>query len=358
MAGLNNLLSDTQQTTTTLPSWYDTAQQNIVNQGQQAFAAAPQFSQTTGQQAVNTLQSPANPFTQAQNTLQQISSGAANPWITDASGNVTPNTNTAMGGLFAAQQQQLNQLLPNYTAPVEGANIGSGNFGSLRGQTAIDKAKADAFANLNAQQLQAALTNQQTGSTAAANLGNVGSQGISSEMNVGTAQQNAPYQNIGNLATLLGTIQAPTTVSSQKQMSPLTQAATLANTLQGTGYGGGLATLFTGAPAKAAVGTPGQPGYQPAVAATPGIWSGLQSLFSGSSSTPTYTPGGGTSTGDTIGAGETTGQNPYANMTDAQIQAAIDAGYGSSPTQDQLNTLYAMNPTGNNPDYQAPNVNE
>lgn len=245
MAGLNNLLSDTQQTTTTLPSWYDTAQQNIVSQGQQAFTAAPQLSQTTAQGAINTLQGSSNPFSQAQNTLQQISSGAANPWITDASGTVSPNTSTAMGGLFQAQRQQLNQLMPNYTAAPSAGAIGSGNFGSLRGQTAVDKAKADAFANLNAQQLQAALTNQQTGTTAAAQLGNVGQQGISSAMNVGTAQQNAPFQNVGNLASLLGTIQAPTTVSSQKQLSPLGQATSLGGAVQG-----GLSALYSTAAGK------------------------------------------------------------------------------------------------------------
>ena len=233
MAGLNDLLSDSQQTTTTMPAWYDQAQQAIVNQGTQAATAAPTMAQTTSQQAINTLQGPSNPFTQAQGTLQQISSGAANPWITDASGNVTPNTNTAMGGLFQAENQQLNQLLPNYTAGAEAAGIGSGNFGSLRGQTAVDKAKADAFSNLTSQQMASALQNQQTGQAAAANLGNVGSQGISSEMNVGTAQQNAPFQTPGNLASLLGTIQAPTTVNSQKQLSPLGQMTTLGNTLQG-----------------------------------------------------------------------------------------------------------------------------
>jgi hypothetical protein len=233
MAGLNNLLSDTQQTSTTMPAWYDQAQQAIVNQGTQAAAAAPIQGQTTAQQAINTLQGPNNPFTQAQNTLQQISTGAANPWITDASGNVTPNTNTAMGGLFQAENQQLNQLLPNYTAGAEAAGIGSGNFGSLRGQTAVDKAKADAFSNLTAQQMASALQNQQTGQAAAANLGNVGSQGITSEMNVGASQQNAPFQTPGNLASLLGTLQAPTTVTSQKQLSPLGQIATIGNTLQG-----------------------------------------------------------------------------------------------------------------------------
>lgn len=266
MAGLNNLLSDTQQTSTTLPSWYDQAQQNVVSQGNQAFSAAPQLNQTVAQGAINQLQPGAsNAFTQAQGSLNQISSGAANPWITDASGNVSPNTNTAMGGLFAAQDQELNQLLPEYTAPTQAGAIGSGNFGSLRGQTAVDKSKADAFAKLNASQMQAALTNQSTGAQAAAQLGNVGQQGINAAMNVGQAQQNAPFQNVGNLASLLGTVQAPTTVSSQKQLSPLSQAATLANTLQGTGISGGLGSLLFG---SAAVGTPGTAGYK---AATSGL---------------------------------------------------------------------------------------
>jgi hypothetical protein len=245
MAGLNSLLSDTQQTQTTMPAWYDAAQQNIVNQGTQAAAATPQLGQTVAQNAINTLQPGAqNPFSQAQNSLQQISSGAANPWLTDASGNVTPNTDTAMGGLFKAQQQQLNQLLPEYSAPSEAGAIGSGNFGSLRGQTAIGKARGDAFDKLNAAQLQAALSNQSTGATSARYLGDVANQGISSAMNVGMAQQNAPFQGVANYASLLGTLAAPTTVSSQTQLSPLSQAAVLANTYNGIGKTGGLSPLI------------------------------------------------------------------------------------------------------------------
>ena len=162
MAGLNNLISNIGQQTTTLPSWFDTAQQSVVNQAGLAANAAPTPQNTVAQNAVNALAGPSNAFTTSTNTLQNIATGAANPWITDASGNVTPNTGTALGGLFAAQNQQLNQLLPNAVAPVQGANIGTGNFGSLRGQTAVDKAKADAFANLTAQQMQAALQNQAT----------------------------------------------------------------------------------------------------------------------------------------------------------------------------------------------------
>jgi len=272
MAGLNNLLSDTSQTTTTMPAWYDQAQQNIVSGGNTAAAAAPTLGQTTAQGAINTLQGPNNPFTQAQGTLQQISSGAANPWITDpTTGAVTPDTSTAMGGLFQAENQQLNQLMPNYTAPAQANAIGSGNFGSLRGQTAVDKAKGDAFSTLMAQQMQSALSNQQTGSTAAANLGNVGQQGINANMNVGLEQMNAPFQTAGNQASLLGTLQAPTTVQSQKQLAPLGQVAALGNAV--TGGTAGLNSLLN----------------------TLGIKGGLSGLFSGSS-IGTNIPGSGQTT--------------------------------------------------------------
>ena len=234
MAGLNNFLSDTQQTSTTMPAWYDQAQQNIVSQGGQAMANAPSLGQTTAQGAINTLQGPSNPFQQAQGTLQQISSGAANPWIVDEStGAVTPNTGTAMGGLFAAQQQQLNQLMPDYSAPMQAGAIGSGNFGSLRGQTAVQKGRGDAFAKLNASQLQAALTNQQTGATSARYLGDVGAQGIGSAMNVGQTQMNAPFNNLANYSNLISSMPVPTTTQSQVQYSPLGQIQAVGNAAQG-----------------------------------------------------------------------------------------------------------------------------
>ncbi len=328
MAGLNNLLQDTQQTQTTLPGWYDAAQQQIVQQGTQAAGAAPQLGQTVAQGAINTLQpGAANPFTQAQGTLQQISSGAANPWITDASGNVTPNTQTAMGGLFGAQQQQLNQLLPTTIAPTQAAGIGSGGFGGLRAQTAVDTAKSNALSTLQAQQMNAALQNQQYGSQAAANLGNVADQGINAGMNVGLAQQNAPFQNVGNLASLLGTLQAPTTVSQQKQASPLTQASQIANTLQGIGSTGGLGSLIFGTPATAAVGQPGTPGYVPAKAATGlgGIQSlasqagtSIKNLFSGSGATTYPTDGGGSVTINADGSKVITSADGTVSNFDAQ----------------------------------------
>jgi hypothetical protein len=235
--GLNNFLTDTYVKETTLPSWYDAAQQGIVQGAGQALAGAPGFQNTVGQQAINTLQNPNNQFNTAQGALSQIAQGAANPWITGANGQVTPNTNTAMGGLFQAQQQQLNQLMPNYTAPVQGGNVASGNFGSLRGETALNKARGDAFSTLAAQQMQSALQNQSTGVQAGTGLGNVTNQEIGTQLTAGNTQMNAPFQNLGSYANLINDISVPGTVKQQNQMSPFSQlgaAATGANTLLST----------------------------------------------------------------------------------------------------------------------------
>lgn len=235
MAGLSNFISNTATQSTSMPTWYDQAQQNVVNQATTGAANVPTLANTVAGGAINELSNPAtNPFTQAQGTLQQISSGAANPWITDASGTVAPNTNTALGGLFAAQNQELNQLMPNYTAPVEAAGIASGNFGSLRGQTAVNKAKADAFAQLLPAQMQAALQNQATGATAASGLGNVGSQGITSMTNLGQAQQSDPLLAASALGKIIGGINAPTTVTNATQLSPLNQIGSIASALGGS----------------------------------------------------------------------------------------------------------------------------
>jgi len=83
--------------TTTLPSWYCAAQQNLIRGAQNVANTAPGLNQTVAQGAINTLQDPNNPFSQANKALGSIASGAANPWIVGACGKVTPNTNTAMG---------------------------------------------------------------------------------------------------------------------------------------------------------------------------------------------------------------------------------------------------------------------
>jgi hypothetical protein len=245
MAGLSDLITNTAQQTTTLPAWFDTAQQNVVNTATNVLNQAPAPGQTVAQNAVDRLQGPTNAFTQAGGTLQDIATGAANPFMTDpTTGQVSPNTSTALGGLFAAQNQQLNQMMPYVQAPVEGSNIASGNFGSMRGQQAVNAAKANALANMNAAQYQAALQNQATGVNAAQGAGNVEQQNINNLLNVGQYEQASPFANVSNYGKILGGIQAPTTVNNQTQLSPLNQAGSILSVLQGpTGSGGLLNTI-------------------------------------------------------------------------------------------------------------------
>ena len=229
MAGLSNLLTNTSTQTTALPAWYSAAQQDAVGKATAGANAMPSIGNTVAGQAITQLgNSATNPFNQAEGTLNTIGQGAANPWLTDpTTGAVSPNTNTAMGGLFSAQNAQLQHLLPQYEAPATAGSIAGGNFGSLRGQTAADTALTNAQSDLFSKQMQAALTNQQTGVNAATGLGNVATQGITEEAKVGQLQQADPMAQSAALATLLGNIKAPETVSKQDATSPLTQLGQL-----------------------------------------------------------------------------------------------------------------------------------
>jgi hypothetical protein len=234
MAGLNSLISGTTTTATTLPTWMDQAQQNVVNQAQTAAAGVPSLSNTVAQGAINQLSGSSNPFTTAQNTLGTIASGAANPWIVNpTTGQVTPNTSTAMGGLYAAQNQQLQTLIPQITAAPDAASVASGNFGSLRGTTAADTALTNAQANLAAAQMQSALTNQQTGVQAGTAQGAVGQEYGTTANTLTGLQQAAPFAAASNLGKVISGLNVPTTQTSSAQTSPLQQISALTSALGG-----------------------------------------------------------------------------------------------------------------------------
>jgi hypothetical protein len=209
MSGLDSLLTTSKTSTTAMPAWYDQAQQNVVNQATAGAAAMPSLQNTVAGQAINNLSGPTNPFAQAQSNLSQLATSNANPWITSPTGQVTPNTATPLGGLFAAQNQQLQQLIPQYTAQPNAQSISGGQFGSLRNATAADTAIANAQAQMLPGQYQAALDAQKTAIGANTALGNVGSQGTATETALGQLQQANPMQSTANLAQILNTIKAP-----------------------------------------------------------------------------------------------------------------------------------------------------
>jgi hypothetical protein len=236
MAGFSNFITNQATQSTTMPSWYDKAQQDLVSGATTAGAKVPALADTVAGGAITQLgPTGTNPFTQAQGTLNQIATGAVNPFITNATtGQVTPNTSTALGGLFQAQNQQLNQLAPDLMAVPTAAGTASGQFGSLRTQTAANKALTDAQSKLFADQMQAALQNQQTGVNAASNLGSVAEKGINTATTLGQAQQADPLLASSALAKIIGALQVGTTQKNTTQLSPLNQIASLASAVGGS----------------------------------------------------------------------------------------------------------------------------
>ena len=229
-----------------MPSWYSTAQQNLVNQATSNAANVPQLQNTVAGNDITKLNSAtSNPFTNSQNTLQSISSGAVNPWITNADGSVTPNTNTALGGLAASEQQMLNTALPGIGSQAGAGGTATGQFGSLRGQSAQEQAYADALASMNKDLNQSALTNQSTGANAAAAQSQSGAQEAAAETTLGQAQQASPLTATSKLASILGTVQAPTTVTNTKNLSPLTVLQQGQSLLSSMGAAGGLGAIAT-----------------------------------------------------------------------------------------------------------------
>ena len=245
---LGSLGTNSTSTATTLPSWYDTAQQNIVNNATANAANVPSLQNTVAGNAINQLNGPNNPFTQAQTTLHTIASGAANPWITNANGTITPDTSTALGGLAASEQQALNNALPQIGAQSGAGATSAGQFGSLRGQTAQQNAYGNALNTMNTALNTAALNNQATGVNAATGQSQSGSQGTAAQTTLGQAQQASPLTSTAMLANILSGVQAPTTVTNTTNVSPLSLLSGLSNyaTNNPSGIGSSLINSLAG----------------------------------------------------------------------------------------------------------------
>jgi len=164
------------------------------------------------------LPTQSNPFMTAMDTLQGVASGAANPFLA----NGDPNKQTALGGLFAAQNARLNQILPELTSQAGAGGIGGGNFGSLRGQTAVNTARAGALTTLAEQQNKAALEAQGYAINAAKGVGDVGSQYSTSAINTGKEEMGADLNQLikySDLINAMGPTMDKTTTTTTKGSS-------------------------------------------------------------------------------------------------------------------------------------------
>jgi len=188
-----SVFDTTSRTTTTLPTWFTTAQQNIATQAPLTYQAATAPGSTVAAGLISDLNSQtANPFTTAITGLQSAQSVNSNPFLATGA----PNTASPLGSLFASQNAKLDQILPQITSQVGAGGIASGNYGSLRDQTAINTARAGALTTLSEQQNKAAMDAIQQSIQAGQALGNVGAQYGTTAMN--TANQ----EMMGGLPTL------------------------------------------------------------------------------------------------------------------------------------------------------------
>jgi len=171
------------------------------------------------------LPTTSNPFMTAINTLQSVASGAANPFLA----NGDPNKQTALGGLFAAQNAKLNQILPEVAAREGAGGIGGGNFGSLRGQTAVNTARAGALTTLAEQQNKAALDAQNYAIQAAKGVGDVGTQYSTSAINTGKEEMGADLNQLAKYSDIVNAM-GPTM---DKTTNTVTKGSTYENLLKG-----------------------------------------------------------------------------------------------------------------------------
>lgn len=218
---------DTSSTTsTTLPTWFTTAQQNIATQAPTTFGATTAPGNTVASGVVNALNSPtANPFTTAISGLQASQTANANPWLPTGA----PDTSTPLGGLFAAQNAKLDQILPEITAQTGAGGIASGNMGSLRGQTAINTARAGALTTLAEQQNKAALDAGAQAIQAGSALGNVGSQYGSTGVNVANLEMLGGLPALAQYSDIINRM-GPTT---DKTVATVNQGSPYENLLKG-----------------------------------------------------------------------------------------------------------------------------
>jgi hypothetical protein len=220
MAGLSSAVTNKDIISTTMPSWYEAAQQGAVNQ---AMNVAPGQVDPNISSALSNVFAPGSGFTAGQSILENIGTGIANPWLTSASGEVTPNTASPLGGYIQSQRDYMNQMLPGAVAESTAGRISGGDFGSSMNRAADIAARGKVMGEAEQRQLKAILDSQQTGVAAGAGLGNLANALTQGATNAMTFQANLPYAQTENLAKILGNIKTGQTQTTTKELGALNQ---------------------------------------------------------------------------------------------------------------------------------------
>lgn len=199
---MSNVFDTSKTTTTSLPSWYTDAQKDAATKAGAALNSTVPYADTAIQGVISNFNKPDNAYNQATQNLLNIQSGNANAFLP----NGQPNPQSPLGQLFAAQNNQLNQILPGVTAKEGSVGIGGGNFGSLRGQTATNTARGGALTTLAEQQAKAMLDAQNQSINAGTAVGNIQNQYGTEGVNLTNSQLAGGLPSVAKYEDILGAL--------------------------------------------------------------------------------------------------------------------------------------------------------
>jgi hypothetical protein len=226
-AGVLPNVTTTGQSVTAAPSFYTDYLNNLATQGQQAGSNAQYVgAQPLQQQAFNQVGQNVGNYQPALSSAINLASSVGNTSLADAVGNM-------------GEANIRRNLAPATTAGL----VGSGQFGSSRGATALGDTIANAELGLTAQQQQALQQDNMNKINAANSLGNLA-----------TTTQNLGLGDVNALSTLGGQQQ---TIGQNEQLFPMQQLTNESQLLRGFNIPTSSATSATG-PA-----TQGQLGLSP-----------------------------------------------------------------------------------------------
>jgi len=282
---INPTITQTTQNQTTAPDWYNNFLAGLAQSGQTAINQG-------GVAGASPLQSMAynaapSAVTAGQGTTNAAVASAANVAGTPTSSLIDqymdPYTNSVINSIGQLGTRQYNELL----APAaNAAAVGSGQFGSTRGQTVQADVARDVANNITAQQAQALNTQYNNAIAAAQNQQNLGLNAATTLGNLGSSQQAQGVAGLNALSTLGG--QQQTTAQAQLNY-PITALQNYAQLMSGLNIPTGVSQSVTG-PAGS-----GQLGQSP-LTQIAGLGTSLGSLLT----TPTSLFGG--TSGGTLGS--------------------------------------------------------
>jgi hypothetical protein len=202
-AGVNPNVTTTGQTVTAAPSFYTDYLNNLANQGQQAGSNAQYVgAQPLQQQAFGQVANNVGNYQPALTSAINLASSVGNTSLADAVGNM-------------GEANIRRNLAPQTTAGL----VGSGQFGSSRGASALGDTIANAELGLTAQQQQAMQQDNMNKINASNTLGNLAGQ-----------TQALGLGDVNALSTLGGQQQ---TIAQNEQLFPMQQLTNEAQLLRG-----------------------------------------------------------------------------------------------------------------------------